>query len=244
MKNFLKKLAAVIVTSATLVFSVAYAPQAHNDYLRWKTEDSIVKVLNYGIGGGTGFSIKGKSGKSYIMTNKHVCFGAANNVVGIQNKNEAAILKNIVHIDNEHDLCLIEGDEKFPALSLGSDLRIGEFNYIVGHPGGRDLTVFSGEYTGNKNVRILDSIKNKEDCVGELYIFEGIMQFIYGMEFACIRTYESLGLTTNSYPGNSGSPVLNKFGNVVGVLFAGSNSEERDNSAVPLNEVQRVLEQF
>jgi V8-like Glu-specific endopeptidase len=64
------------------------------------------------------------------------------------------------------------------------------------------------------------------------------------MEFACFRSYQSYATTATTYPGNSGSPVVNKYGNIIGVLFAGSSKEEKDNYLVPVSEVKRVLSKF
>ena len=71
-----------------------------------------------------------------------------------------------------------------------------------------------------------------------------MQQAIYGIEFACIRKYRSYSTTAVAYPGNSGSPVVNRYGNVIGVLFAGSSQQERDNYVVPLAELKRVLNKF
>ena len=93
-------------------------------------------------------------------------------------------------------------------------------------------------------VELLDEVKERSQCKGRIIELNPMQQLFYGIEFACLRPYRSYSTTAVSYPGNSGSPVVNKYGNVIGVLFAGSNEQERDNYVVPLAELKRVLNKF
>ena len=240
----IKKVFQAIAIAGVILFVGINSNQLHNDYLRSSVGSSTVQVLSPTGGGGTGFSVKAASGNLYIMTNKHVCEAGQKGWMLIKQDEGESVYKRIVYKDNKHDLCLIEGDKRFSPLSLGYSPAKGEFIYVVGHPGLRQLTVSSGEYIGFSPVKLLDAVKTRKECRGEIYELNPMEQFFYGIEFACIRTYVSYATTAVSYPGNSGSPVVNKYGNVIGVLFAGSNQQERDNYIVPLYEVKRVLNKF
>lgn len=243
MLSKIKKFALSLSLAASIVFVALVTPQAHNQYLRYEVGSSTVQVLSPAGGGGTGFAIKAASGAEYIATNKHVCEAAVTGWMIIKQDQGEASFKRVVYKDNKHDICLIEGDKRFDALELGDYPYKGEAHYIVGHPGLRQLTVSKGEYIGFDTVKFLDKVQNRNQCKGqimELNIFE---QMMYGMEFACIRSYLSYGSTAIVHGGNSGSPVVNKWGNVIGILFAGSN-QAGDSYVVPLYELERVLKKF
>ncbi len=243
--KILKKLGLVTGLFVAITYANFIAPQVHNDYLRWEVGESVVQVLSPNLnGGGTGFAVKADSGDEYILTNKHVCGAAINGWLAIKQDGEKPIFKRVVYEDNKHDLCLVQGDRRFSALDLGDQPEKGELHYIVGHPGLRQLTVSQGEYIGNDIVKLLDNVQKREQCKGEVLELNPMQQWLYGIEFACIRSYNSGATTATTYPGNSGSPVVNRWGNIVGVLFAGDSAEEKSNFFVPLSEVKRVLSKF
>jgi S1-C subfamily serine protease len=219
-------------------------PQAHNQYLRYEVGTSVVQVLSPNGGGGTGFAVQGDSGTEYIMTNKHVCEVADKGWLIVKPSNGDTLFKRVLYKDNKHDLCLIEGDKRLAPLEIGNSLYKGESMYIVGHPGLRQLTVSEGEFIGYHITKLLDQVEEREQCRGDIIELSPLEQYLYGMEFACIRSYQSYATTAVAYGGNSGSPVVNKWGNVIGVLFAGNPSQNTDNSVVPVSEVKRVLSKF
>lgn len=57
----------------------------------------------------------------------------------------------------------------------------------------------------------------------------------------CAVSNTSMHMSAVAYPGNSGSPVINDLGQVTGVLFAGSRSEEHVSFAVPLETIKEFL---
>lgn len=245
MQKHLKKAALTIAFVALALNAAFIQPQAHNTYLRWEVGESVVQVLHPSLrGGGTGFAVKAESGAEFIMTNKHVCESNVNGVVVIRQDDKEPIYKNVVYMDKIHDLCLIEGDRRLSALDIGNAPKKGDIHYVVGHPGLRQLTVSSGEYIGYSIARLLDDVQKREDCRGEIRELTPMQQGFFGMEFACIMSYRSYATTATSYPGNSGSPAVDRWGNVIGVLFAVSSKEEKDNYLVPLSEVKRVLSKF
>lgn len=234
-----------IVLAATVIYGAILAPELHNHYLRWEVGESVVQVLSMtSDGGGTGFAIQGASGKNYIMTNRHVCQAQANGTIRVKIREGYTIYRRVVYMDRVHDLCLIEGVVGLSPLSIGSDQNKGDLMYVVGHPGLRDLTTSTGEYIGRKSIELLYDVPKREDCPGRIIDLNIFQQIMYGMEFACLRSYEALSTSAVIYGGNSGSPVVNRFGNLIGVAFAGSTEQERDNYVVPLFYVKRLLARF
>jgi S1-C subfamily serine protease len=239
-KNALKSIA----LAGTIIYGAIIAPELHNHYLRWEVGESVVQVLHPSqFGGGTGFAIKGDSGKEYIMTNRHVCEVGEKGYVRIQTLKKS-YFKKIVYKDPVHDLCLIEGVRGLSPISIGSDLNKGDFLYVVGHPGLRQLTTSVGEYIGNKRIELMFDVEKREQCPGRVIELPPLYQMFTGKEFICLRSYSALATSAVIYGGNSGSPVVNRWGNLIGVAFAGSTEQERDNYIVPLHFVKRVLEKF
>jgi len=231
----------------TILFGAQIAPQAHNQYLRWEVGESVVRVLtmNSEEHGGTGFAVKGKSGKHYIMTNNHVCSGVEKNgMARVKVGPERPHYRKVVYKDKEHDLCLISGIEGLSPISIGQNQSPGEFLYVVGHPGLRDLTVSKGEYIGRDYIELIEKIKSPKDCTGQLVEAPVLYQLFTGQQYVCLKRFESLSTTAVIYGGNSGSPAVNQWGNLIGVVFAGNTSQEHNNYIVPLQYVKQVLNQF
>lgn len=243
-KHLKRLLASVVLTGSVLFLSIS-APSIHNQYLRYTVGDSVVKVLSPLGGGGTGFAVQGASGEHYIMTNEHVCAAAVDDIMYIMRDGDEAELSKVVYRDNKHDLCLLEGNSKYKPLKI-ADSRpdLGDFHYIVGHPGLRPLTVFSGEYIGEFDYNKYSILSNKDECNGQIIDLDPLSAFFLGIDWVCINQVKAYSSTSFAYRGNSGSPVVTAYGNVIGVLFSGSLEEERNNNLVPLEDIQRVLVQF
>ncbi len=240
-KNFL----AGCLLAGTTIYGAIIAPELHNHYLRWEVGESVVQVLSMtSNGGGTGFAVQGASGKKYIMTNRHVCEAQANGTIRVRISEGYTIYRRVIYMDRVHDLCLIEGVSDLSPLSIGSDQNKGDLMYVVGHPGLRELTTSIGEYIGRKSIPLLYNVERREDCPGKIYELSPLQQLFMGRDFACVREYPSLATSAVIYGGNSGSPVVNKWGNLIGVAFAGSTEQERDNYVVPLYYVKRLLNRF
>lgn len=234
-----------IALASTIIYGAIIAPEVHNHFLRFRVGESVVQVLSMtSNGGGTGFAVQGASGTNYIMTNRHVCEVQVNGVIRVKVADEKPIFRKVIFMDSIHDLCLVEGVEGLSPVNIGSNQDKGDFLFVVGHPGLRQLTTSQGEYIGRKIVELEYDVIKREDCPGEVMELPLIWQVLLGKEYLCVRQYEALATSAVIYPGNSGSPVVNKFGNLIGVAFAGSNSQERDNFIVPLRYVVAVLNQF
>jgi S1-C subfamily serine protease len=236
------------LTSITLAVAIVYgaviAPELHNQYLRYEVGDSVVKVMHLDRdSGGTGFAIEGASGTNYIMTNRHVCGVSVGGFVRLKIKNRE-YFRRVIHRDRVHDLCLIEGIESLSPISIGSNQAIGSILYVVGHPGLRKLTTSAGEYIGRESIELPFDVKTREQCPGTVIELNIFQQLFSGRDFICLKSYEALATSAVIYGGNSGSPVVNRWGNLIGVAFAGNTSQERDNYIVPLYYVKSLLKKF
>ncbi len=141
---------------------------------------------------GSGFVIHSSG---YIITNEHVVEEGTD--VSCVFSNGDKLSAQVIATDNEHDLAILKVEPPQPlhAIVLGAseDLMIGEPVYAIGNPFGFAGTMTSGIISAVD--RTLDISPSKS--------YKGLIQ-----------TNASIN------PGNSGGPLLNAYGQVVGVNSA------------------------
>ncbi len=141
---------------------------------------------------GSGFVIHAAG---YIITNEHVIDEATDVKVTFSDGQE--LPAEVIATDNEHDLAVLKVSSKkaLPAIALGTseDLMIGEPVYAIGNPFG---------YAGTMTRGIVSAVNRKLD-IDEKKSYTGLIQ-----------TDASIN------PGNSGGPLINAYGQVVGINTA------------------------
>lgn len=195
-------------------------------------ERSIVKVLTQdGNGGGTGWVARTKHGK-VIVTNDHVCEVQSGGFVRIESETGPSI-KRVLKRNFERDLCLVEGVDA-PALTIaGEGPKRFDTVKVLGHPGLRPTAPANGAYTGTGIVQIGFAPKG-----GECSPASETVNSIFGS--FCVLSME-LGYTTVPImPGNSGSPITNSDGEVIGVINS-ADSTGNQGMFVPLNYLKDML---
>lgn len=209
-------------------------------------EDRIV-VLNgpdNENSGGTGFAIIAPSGKTYTLTNRHVCGLARNGgIMSAQTKyHERRVLLRILEISQEHDLCLLEGMPNVRGYKLAAKpADMYEFLYTIGHPHLEPNTYAAGLMRGAMEIK-LEAQVPLEKCSGP--DLETMEISFFGLTFKiCIQKMGAISTSMVIYPGNSGSPVFNSRHYVVGVIFAGNDSNHFG-YYVPFEMVKRLLERY
>lgn len=232
-----------LILSMTLGIFMLFSSNLKDFYYRNVVGSNVVRVYNVEkTSGGTGFHVKAASGKIFILTNKHVCELADKNDRVLIEQNGQAKIKKVVARYEHHDLCLVEPIQEERFIDVADSSHNGEDIIVVGHPGLRRLTLAHGEFIGPEIIQLAMLVDSALQCKGRI-IEDPMVQFFYN-KLVCVEQFRSSAISSPIYGGNSGSPVLNIWGNVIGVVFAGNRSQANDGYMVPLNYVKDFLKGF
>lgn len=176
-----------------------------------------IKQKVYGTGSGFIYSKEG-----YIVTNNHVIEGAEK--ITVKTSSGKKYNANVVATDSESDLAVlkIEPEEDLVPVALGDSdsLKVGQFVAAIGSARGLEGSISFGHVSalGRENLRDLQ---------------------LQGLTFQhLIQTDAGINL------GNSGGPLVNIKGEVVGVNVALMMGANRIGFAIPVNTVKKVIPQL
>ena len=174
----------------------------------------VVKVTGTGCGGlvtGSGFPI----GHGYVVTNAHVVSGTANHRV--ETTAGVAMKAQVVYFDPDRDIALLYvPDYAGAALELGPAER-GTQGAVIGYPGGGSESVQPAVVDGAIEAAGRD-IYNQKPVTREILVIQ-----------ARVR------------PGNSGGPLVDLKGRVVGIVFATSASQPDQAYALTDDEITAAI---
>jgi len=163
---------------------------------------------------GSGFII---SEEGYILTNHHVISDADQITVKLSDRRE--FIGEIIATDEKTDLAMIKipHDSNLPTALLGDSSRIevGEWAIAIGNPFGLDRTVTVGVISATGRNNI--GVADQENF---------------------LQTDASINF------GNSGGPLLNVAGRVIGINTAIVASGQGIGFAIPINKVKERVNQW
>lgn len=156
---------------------------------------------------GTGFALK----NGYIVTNNHVVDNAQSIVVhGVNGNTSIEYKARVVGVDKNNDLALIKIDDyrfkgftNVPYAVKNTTCEVGADVFVLGYP----LTTYMGE---------------------EVKLTNGIISSRTGYQ-GDVSTYQ---MSAPVQPGNSGGPMFDSRGNVVGIVNAGIPGAENVGYAI------------
>ena len=225
-------------------FGYGILENAHLKYMRYLMKD-VVLVHNFSGSGGTGWITKVKD-KRYVITNAHVCGLAYDNTIIVNYRGEDYVV-TVVKIYPKHDLCAIEAPISAKGgFRIASSTERGESVYTLGHPYLEPHTITKGELSGIVMVSIANREMSQKECVGEGYRWQDLRGTLYelaGIEGMCLRSLISEASPVPILPGNSGSPTVNIYGNVVAVAFAANEPGTRSYH-VPIGYIKKFLSEL
>ena len=252
-----------------LALVVLKMPEFQNKYYRSHVGSKVYMIRDsYKSGGGTGFAIKAPTGQSYILTNDHVCGVSSDGRSVLVTGPDGTMRRNIISHDENSDLCLIEGMPGVEGLRVaGSGPSLGDTVTVVGHPRLMPTHVSQGEMTGSETMSIpLGPISVTDPKTGEVQQIDparggilasqcsmnkhsqkdidmDMMFFVIKVKFCVLTVHDAYMTSATIHPGNSGSPVVNFWGNVEGVAFA-SDGSTNWGLVVPLQDIKAFLKNY
>lgn len=165
---------------------------------------------------GTGFAIA----EGYVVTNHHVVDGAKNITIKCGNDDETNSYKAfLVASDKEHDLAIIkiidksfEGYGNIPYGIRNDGAEVGDEIFVLGYP----MTQTMGE---------------------EIKLTTGVISSASGFK-GNVSMYQ---ISAAVQPGNSGAPLFDADGNVIGVVCAKHAEAENANYAVKMTYLYNLV---
>ena len=171
---------------------------------------SVVKVSSFGCGGlvtGSGFPV----GVGYFVTNAHVVSGTSNHVIIMPGGKEMKAA--VVYFDPEKDVAVLYVPEyRGPGLTFGPAKR-GTEAAVIGYPGGGPEKVVPAVVDGTINAEGRD-IYNENLVTRQIYVMQASV-----------------------HPGNSGGPLVDLQGRVLGIVFATSAGDPNQAYALTDDEI-------
>ena len=156
-----------------------------------------------------------------VMTNAHVVNGSDRVIIGLNNGKK--FKGKLIGQDLFTDLAVlkIEGKGPWPKAKLGdsSKIKVGDWAIAVGNPFGLENTVTLG---------IISNLNRNVNQLG-----------IYDKKLELIQTDAAIN------PGNSGGPLLNSYGEVVGInTLIRSGPGAGLSFAIPINKAKEIAYQL
>ena len=169
---------------------------------------------------GSGVIVKHSKGNLYILTNNHVVESATKITVRFDKHTERKA--KVVGTDPKTDIAVLEVsaegipniDERIAKLGDSDRVRVGQLAIAIGNPYGLERTVTVG---------VVSALKRSI----------GITQY---------ESYIQTDAAIN--PGNSGGPLINIYGEVIGINTAIVASGQGLGFAIPINLAKWVMEQI
>jgi len=176
---------------------------------------------------GSGFIV---GAEGLILTNQHVVFSKnIDYIVVTADGEEYEILE--IQRDDVNDIALLkvklEDDVKLTPIELGdsSKLLVGQSVIAIGTP--------LGEYAGSVTTGVVSGLKRSVTTNSGIGIY------------STQKTFENVIQTDAAVnPGNSGGPLLDDHGIVIGINFATTSGADNISFAIPINFVKDRLDEY
>lgn len=246
MKVLVKPL--LLLSSALLIIGTMFVVASngyylHTEWLENKVSKSVYMIAINNVAG-TAFALNTKDGV-VIVTNDHICSTSETGKAYLRQKYRAHFLTKIIYRSPTTDLCLLAAPVDAVGLNLATSTFPGDQVRAIGHPAGMALTVSNiGQIIEETSTTASDEASFRGPEVSSMKCDTNHPKYIYkDIPYAgsvCIITIPKVFFTNVMVQkGNSGSPLVNFYGEVVGVVAAVDKYGWA--WAVALDDVYRIL---
>lgn len=168
----------------------------------------------------------------FILTNEHVIHEVDKDKIRVTLPDGQNLKAEIVETDKESDIAVLKIKENdLPVVTLGDShgVKVGQWAIALGNPFGFALSQLNKKYESTVTVGVISATGRAIQAGGEE-----------------IRTYSDLIQTDASInPGNSGGPLVNVWGEVIGIntaILSPSGGSIGIGFAIPVNKAKHILE--
>lgn len=172
------------------------------------------------IGSGSGFII---SKDGLVVTNRHVVADEAAEYTVVTNKGEKHTAK-VLGRDPVNDLAVLKIDgDNFPTLNLGdsSQIKPGQSVIAIGNA--------LGQFSNTVSTGVISGLSRSIDAFG-------------GNDIGSERLIGLIQTDASINPGNSGGPLLDMYGNVIGINVAVAQNAQNIGFAIPIDQVKGTID--
>ncbi len=194
-----------------------------------KVSPAVVQIVandgagNTAVGAGVIFDVRG-----WILTNKHVVTGAKTITIRLQDDRRVA--GTTYGVDTLTDLAIVRVDGVFTvtAAPMGdsSTLQVGQMAIAIGSPLGL-------AYPNSASEGIVSALGRDISVGGDTPATANVTTSLHGL----IQTDAAVN------PGNSGGPLVDAAGRVVGITTASAESATGIGFAIPINTAKPIMQQ-
>lgn len=165
---------------------------------------------------GSGFAVA----DNLIATNAHVVAGEGQGRTRVLLPNGSTLPATVVLFDPNRDLALLRvpglGEAPLP---IGTG-KVGEIGGVFGHPNGQDALALAPAQIAQNVTAVGRDLYDSHETSRNVYVLSAVL-----------------------YPGDSGSPLVDQTGTVVGVAFAIAPDRPTTAYALASSELQAVLQE-
>jgi len=211
----------LIIAFALVFCQIAFAKTSYPKTVT-ELKETSVRILNLEMNrGGTGSIFRSFDNATHILTNKHICRVIEPGGV-VDYKGKQYIITHYKKFA-DHDLCMVRIAE-----NLGIDLEVAESlaksstaAIVSGHPALLPHIVTTGHLSERMDIELMVGLK---PCTEEQIKADPMTCAFFG-GYPVVQRLDSQLVSNLIQPGNSGSAVFNKKGELIGVVFAGTGRD-------------------